>query len=199
MGGLCVKFAVSTGLLTCLWVLGCCSANAAEFVAPNCQMVTAPTTFIVRNRAAGVMGQASDSGIAPTGFVVTSDRRTNIQGIDVSKYQGDADFKSVRDCGGRFAYIRLSGGENPDNELLYRTHWANARASDLVPGGYHNLSVPSAAAASLSGLSTEAIRETITSRIGLSNASAQIQVSLFLSRLDEVVALDPKQNSSSPT
>jgi hypothetical protein len=47
----------------------------------------------------------------------------------------------VRDCGGKFAYIRLSTGVDPNKELKYRSLWIAARSYNLLVGGYHNLTV----------------------------------------------------------
>ena len=45
-----------------------------------------------------------------------------VQGIDISKYQGDIDWRRVRDAGIRFAYLKVSeGGDHVDEPLLSRT------------------------------------------------------------------------------
>jgi GH25 family lysozyme M1 (1,4-beta-N-acetylmuramidase) len=75
----------------------------------------------------------------PKGFVALSDGTPVVHGIDVSKWQGSVDFIKIASCGGRFAYIRLSAGQNPDNELEYRALWNNARYANLHVGPYHNL------------------------------------------------------------
>jgi lysozyme len=59
-----------------------------------------------------------------------------IQGIDVSKYQGDIDWQQVRDGGVRFAWIKATeGGDVVDTK--FQANWEGARAAGIPRGAYH--------------------------------------------------------------
>jgi lysozyme len=59
-----------------------------------------------------------------------------IQGIDVSKYQGDIDWQAVRDGGVRFAWIKATeGGDVLDSK--FQANWEGARAAGIPRGAYH--------------------------------------------------------------
>lgn len=59
-----------------------------------------------------------------------------IQGIDVSKYQGDVDWNAVAASGIRFAWIKATeGGDYLDEK--FRQNWEAARAAGVRRGAYH--------------------------------------------------------------
>jgi lysozyme len=59
-----------------------------------------------------------------------------IQGIDVSKYQGDVDWNAVANSGVRFAWIKATeGGDYVDEK--FRQNWEMARAAGVRRGAYH--------------------------------------------------------------
>ncbi len=59
-----------------------------------------------------------------------------IKGIDVSKYQGDIDWSSVRASGVRFAWIKATeGGDRLDDK--FAQNWAASKAAGVVRGAYH--------------------------------------------------------------
>jgi lysozyme len=59
-----------------------------------------------------------------------------VQGIDISKYQGDIDWNRVRKEGIRFAYLKVSeGGDHVDH--LFYDNWAAAAAAGIPRGAYH--------------------------------------------------------------
>ena len=59
-----------------------------------------------------------------------------IQGIDISKYQGDIDWARVRRDGIRFAYLKVSeGGDHVDNRFY--DNWSAAAAAGVPRGAYH--------------------------------------------------------------
>jgi lysozyme len=59
-----------------------------------------------------------------------------VQGIDVSYFQGDIDWKKVGRSGIRFAYIKATeGGDRLDPE--FRDNWAGAKKAGVVRGAYH--------------------------------------------------------------
>jgi lysozyme len=61
--------------------------------------------------------------------------RATLRGIDVSKWQGEIDWRAVRGAGIRFAYIRVSDGlEAPDP--LFARNWEDARLAGVTRGAY---------------------------------------------------------------
>ena len=59
-----------------------------------------------------------------------------IQGIDVSKYQGDIDWSAVRGAGISFAWIKATeGGDHLDAKFLQ--NWSMAQAAGIPRGAYH--------------------------------------------------------------
>ena len=80
----------------------------------------------------GVGGCDSDVGTSP--YPAPTDYA--IQGIDVSKYQGDVDWNAVAGSGVRFAYIKATeGGDYLDEK--FRQNWELSRASGIARGAYH--------------------------------------------------------------
>ena len=63
-------------------------------------------------------------------------REHPIQGIDVSKYQGNIDWQAVHDSGVRFAWIKATeGGDVVDSK--FQANWEGARAAGIPRGAYH--------------------------------------------------------------
>jgi lysozyme len=61
--------------------------------------------------------------------------RSTVRGIDVSKWQGQVDWRAVRAAGVRFAFIRVSDGTTiPDT--LFAQNWTAAREAGVVRGAY---------------------------------------------------------------
>jgi lysozyme len=59
-----------------------------------------------------------------------------VKGIDVSKYQGDIDWNSVRASGVRFAWIKATeGGDRVDDK--FTQNWTAAKAAGVLRGAYH--------------------------------------------------------------
>ncbi len=59
-----------------------------------------------------------------------------IQGVDVSKYQGDVDWQAVAGSGMRFAWIKATeGGDYLDEK--FRQNWELSRAAGITRGAYH--------------------------------------------------------------
>lgn len=134
-----------------------------------CKEVTAPAAFqIVWSKDAK---DAGNDGVKPLGFVDLRSAGPVVHGIDISSYQDEADFTSVKTCGAAFAYVRLSASTYKDNELKYRTHWANVRAAGLVPGPYHNLSVLPREVSNIRALKTDLQGAAISTTIEQARAS----------------------------
>ncbi len=59
-----------------------------------------------------------------------------VHGIDVSRWQGDIDWRRVHRAGVSFAYIKATeGGDVADP--LFRQNWRNAGRAGVVRGAYH--------------------------------------------------------------
>jgi lysozyme len=59
-----------------------------------------------------------------------------IQGIDVSKFQGDIDWQAAARAGVRFAFIKATeGGDHLDER--FHAHWQGAGAAGVLRGAYH--------------------------------------------------------------
>lgn len=62
--------------------------------------------------------------------------RYAVHGIDVSKYQGDIDWRRVKRSGVAFAYIKATeGGDRVDDG--YKSHWRGAKSAGIPRGAYH--------------------------------------------------------------
>jgi lysozyme len=63
-------------------------------------------------------------------------RRQAIQGIDVSRWQGEIDWEKVKDAGTRFAFIKATeGGDHLDPS--FRKNWEGAKRAGVPRGAYH--------------------------------------------------------------
>jgi GH25 family lysozyme M1 (1,4-beta-N-acetylmuramidase) len=135
--------------------------------------------------------RAAGPGIVPTGFVLPSGDDAVVHGIDASKYQEATDFDMVRECGGAFAYIRLSTGADADTELAYRVLWANAKSADLMTGPYHDLTLID------SKSPVGSLKPTGVDKLLADNVEhAQAQARLFKTRLLELLDYDPLTEES---
>jgi lysozyme len=93
--------------------------------------------------AAGMLGFAGGAGanIALKGDAepnqgVARARQMPVQGIDVSQWQGDIDWRMVRAAGIRFAYIKATeGGDHLDAK--FNDNWTSAKRAGVPRGAYH--------------------------------------------------------------
>jgi GH25 family lysozyme M1 (1,4-beta-N-acetylmuramidase) len=60
---------------------------------------------------------------------------TTTQGIDVSYYQGNINWTSVKNAGIKFAFLRVSDGTG-FKDPKFATYWAQAKAAGLIVGTY---------------------------------------------------------------
>jgi lysozyme len=61
-----------------------------------------------------------------------------VQGIDVSQWQGDVDWRQVRAAGTQFAFIKATeGGDHLDPK--FQQNWYGAKAAGVPRGAYHML------------------------------------------------------------
>jgi lysozyme len=67
---------------------------------------------------------------------VASAMRYPVHGIDISRWQGDIDWRAVREAGTRFAFIKATeGGDHIDPRFVQ--NWNGARAAGIPTGAYH--------------------------------------------------------------
>jgi lysozyme len=67
---------------------------------------------------------------------VEAARQYPIQGIDISRWQGEIDWASVKAAGTRFAYIKATeGGDHVDP--AFQKNWEGARRAGVPRGAYH--------------------------------------------------------------
>jgi hypothetical protein len=127
----CLRMAIGLAALT-----GVCQAYAQDFLPPpTCKTVVAPVSGYFE-------AKAKNQGVATPGFVYPASRGADgvVQGVDISKWQHDAYLQDIKQCGAKFAYIRISAGMLGFNETYYPSLWAQARESSLMVGAYHYLS-----------------------------------------------------------
>lgn len=88
------------------------------------------------------IGQAAPRGLAladrkPHAGVARA-HEMPVQGIDVSQWQGDVDWRQVRAAGTQFAFIKATeGGDHLDPK--FRQNWYGAKAAGVPRGAYHML------------------------------------------------------------
>lgn len=94
--------------------------------------------------AVGVFAASLGAGAALSGTLsdkkphkgVTTAHRMPVQGIDVSYFQGDIDWKKVGAAGIHFAYIKATeGGDRLDPKFL--DNWQAAKQAGIARGAYH--------------------------------------------------------------
>jgi lysozyme len=62
--------------------------------------------------------------------------RPDIMGVDISKYQGDVDFKQLKASGITYVFIRASEG-NTYQDPKFESHFSQAKAAGLIVSAYH--------------------------------------------------------------
>ncbi|PWB79566.1 MAG: glycoside hydrolase family 25 [Methylocystaceae bacterium] len=69
-------------------------------------------------------------------YPATRSAEFSVHGIDVSKYQGDIDWRAVKESGVAFAFIKATeGGDALDSK--FQRNWAAAKAVGIPRGAYH--------------------------------------------------------------
>ncbi len=74
--------------------------------------------------------------LIPFIFIFRVQAQDYIQGIDVSKWQGNINFTQVKNSGIEIVYMRSSVG-NSYVDPFFRQNYTNAKANDLKVGFYH--------------------------------------------------------------
>jgi lysozyme len=95
---------------------------------------TAPALCLVF-LGAGCAGDAYHPDLNPQRGTLRA-HELPVQGIDVSKFQGQIDWKRVQESGIRFAYLKASeGGDRVDPR--FHENWQRAAAAGVSRGAYH--------------------------------------------------------------
>ncbi len=72
----------------------------------------------------------------PINFGKISPRKLAVHGVDVSRWQGDIDWETLRTRGANFAFIKATdGGDHLDP--MFRTNWRRAKEAGIKRGAYH--------------------------------------------------------------
>lgn len=72
----------------------------------------------------------------PINFGATSPQKHAVHGVDVSRWQGDIDWATLRKQGANFVYIKATdGGDHLDP--MFRNNWRGADEAGLKRGAYH--------------------------------------------------------------
>lgn len=77
-------------------------------------------------------------------FNMPSRTKYPVRGVDVSHYQGDIDFPTIKAQGMSFVFIKATEGSGTVDER-FAENWQNARDAGLLTGAYHFFSFGSAA------------------------------------------------------
>ncbi|WP_411196785.1 GH25 family lysozyme, partial [Rhizobium sp.] len=72
----------------------------------------------------------------PINFGSTSPRKLAVHGVDVSRWQGEIDWETLRQQGANFVYIKATdGGDHLDP--MFKKNWRRAKEAGLKHGAYH--------------------------------------------------------------
>ncbi|ASR06246.1 glycosyl hydrolase [Rhizobium leguminosarum bv. viciae] len=72
----------------------------------------------------------------PINFGRISPRKLAVHGVDVSRWQGEIDWETLRKQGANFVYIKATdGGDHLDP--MFRKNWRRAKEAGLKHGAYH--------------------------------------------------------------
>lgn len=72
----------------------------------------------------------------PVDFGRHSPRPMDVHGVDVSRWQGDIDWDSLRRHGANFAYIKATDGAD-HLDPMFMKNWRDAHAAGIRRGAYH--------------------------------------------------------------
>ena len=106
------------------------SQRPLEMLAPE-----APSARAAPGKRSRVYGQRFGDA-KPINFGTTSPRKHAVHGVDVSRWQAEIDWPTLRTQGANFAYIKATdGGDHLDP--MFRTNWKRAKDAGLKRGAYH--------------------------------------------------------------
>lgn len=101
--------------------------NRRQAIALSASALACPTSLLAHH-------SLGDSD--PVAFRGPDPQRAPVQGIDLSRFQPEVDWRQVRRSGVRFAFVKATeGGDLRDP--LFSTHWSGAGAGRVARGAYH--------------------------------------------------------------
>lgn len=104
-------------------------------------IVAAAAALALASCASGPSSRAPKGGAGLPGpgnehFTTLHPERFPVHGIDVSRWNGDIDWRAVRAAGVEFAWIKATeGGDHLDPK--FHENWAGAKAAGVPRGAYH--------------------------------------------------------------
>src|SRR5512140_432888 len=98
----------------------------------NRALSLAALPFLMIACAPGDNGDAEKVGNELDGLKVCP--KATVEGIDVSEWQGNIDWKAVHASGREFAVIRVADGSYIDKK--FAQNWSGAKAAGMVRGAY---------------------------------------------------------------
>ncbi|MCK4205675.1 glycosyl hydrolase [Brucella pituitosa] len=108
---------------------------AAPISVPKPEVAAYPPVRLAPQQRSRVYSQRFRDA-KPINFGSVSPRRHAVHGVDVSRWQGNIDWATLRKNGANFAYIKATdGGDHLDP--MFRKNWRDAKAAGLKRGAYH--------------------------------------------------------------
>jgi lysozyme len=103
---------------------------------PNLPALLAAAAFAVLGGCVAFEGNYPLKGDNRPHPGVAAAHRYPVQGIDISRWQGEIDWTAVKGAGTRFVYMKSTeGGDHIDPAFL--RNWENARRAGVPRGAYH--------------------------------------------------------------
>ena len=98
--------------------------------------LTVPDKTAVMKSAVGPVRRHRFRDAHPINFGKASPKNYAVHGVDVSRWQGDIDWQTLRSQGANFAYIKATdGGDHLDP--MFKKNWRDANKAGLKRGAYH--------------------------------------------------------------
>ena len=98
--------------------------------------LTVPDKPAVMKSAVGPVRRHRFRDAHPINFGKASPKNYAVHGVDVSRWQGDIDWQTLRSQGANFVYIKATdGGDHLDP--MFKKNWRDANKAGLKRGAYH--------------------------------------------------------------
>lgn len=103
--------------------------------------LSAPATANDNNFSGDPIGNLITGSLGKKAYTVSKRQQKRpkgklVEGIDVSKFQGNINWKKVRKAGIKFAFIKATeGGDHKDKK--FRQNWNGAAKAGIARGAYH--------------------------------------------------------------
>ena len=113
-------------------------AEAGEVVEPAVEPIAlvAPSKPAVTTSAAGMINRHRFRDAKPINFGKLSPKQLAVHGVDVSRWQGNIDWQTLKSQGANFVYIKATdGGDHLDP--MFSKNWRAAGRAGLKRGAYH--------------------------------------------------------------